>query len=43
MSFNQEVIWIVDGLLKPNQSPEQLLDVLICRRTDGQELSLMEL
>ena len=43
MSFNQKAIWIVDGLLKPNQSPEQLLDVLICRRADGQELSLMEL
>ena len=43
MSFNREVIRIVDGLREPDQSPEQPLDVLTCRRADGQEVSLMEL
>ena len=42
VSFNREAIRIVDGLREPDQSPEQLLDVLTCRRADGQELSLRE-
>ena len=43
VSFNREAMRIVDGLREPDQSPEQLLDVLTCRRADGHELSLMKL
>lgn len=48
VSFNREATRIVDSLRDPDQTPEQFLDVLICRRADGQELSfdkpsLMEL
>ena len=40
VSFNREAVRIVDSLRDPDQSPEQLLHVLTCRRADGQEISL---
>ena len=40
LSFNREARRIVDGLRDPDQSPEQLLDVLTCVRADGREISL---
>ena len=43
VSFNREARRIVDSLREPDQSPEQLLDVLTCRRGDGREISLLEL
>ena len=43
VSFNLEAKRIVDSLREPEQSPEQLLETLTCRRGDGRELSLMEL
>ena len=43
MSFNREARRIVDGLRSPDQSPEQLLEVLSVRRADGREVSLLEL
>ena len=43
VSFNREARRIVDSLREPDQSPEQLLDVLTCRRADGREISLLEL
>ena len=43
VSFNREARRIVDGLREPDQSPEQLLEVLTVRRADGREVSLMEL
>ena len=39
VSFNREAVRIVESLRDPGQSNEQLLDVLICRRADGRELS----
>ena len=42
VSFNQEARRIVDSLRDPNQSPEQLLEVLTFRREDGREISLQE-
>ena len=42
VSFNREATRIVDSLREPDQSPEQLLDVLTCRRADGREVSLLE-
>ena len=42
VSFNREARRIVDGLLDPNQTPEQLLDVLTVRRAGGSEISLLE-
>ena len=42
VSFNREARRIVDGLRNPDQSPEQLLEVLTCRRADGREVSLLE-
>ena len=41
-SFNREARRIVDSLRNPDQSPEDLLDVLTFRRADGQEVSLGE-
>ena len=41
-SFNREARRIVDSLLNPDQSPEELLDVVTCRRADGREVSLQE-
>ena len=41
-SFNREVSRIVDRLREPEQSPEELLETVICRRGDGREVSLRE-
>ena len=41
-SFNREARRIVDSLRNPDQSPEDLLDLLIFKRADGQEVSLRE-
>ena len=41
--FNREMRRIVDGLRDPDQTPEDLLDVLTCRRADGREVSLTEM
>ena len=41
-SFNREAKRIVDSLRNPDQTPEQLLDVLTVRRADGSEISLLE-
>ena len=43
LSYNREIARIVDGLRDPNQPPEGLLDELVVRRADGQEISLKEL
>jgi signal transduction histidine kinase/DNA-binding response OmpR family regulator len=43
VSFNREAARIVDHLREPDQSPEQLLDVLTYVRADGREISLKEL
>ena len=43
VSFNLEAIRIVDNLWTPDQTPEQLLDVLTVRRAEGREVSLDEL
>ena len=40
VSLNMEGRRIVDGLRNPDQSAEQLLDVLTFRRADGREISL---
>ena len=39
-SMNREAVRIMQGLLAPEQRPEQLLEVLTVRRADGQEISL---
>ena len=41
-SFNPEARRIVDGLRDRDQSPEDLLGLLIVRRADGREFSLQE-
>ena len=41
-SLNGEARRIVDSLRDPDQSPEMLLDVITCRRSDGREVSLRE-
>ena len=38
--FNREARRIVEGLVVPGQSAEQLLGVMKCRRADGREISL---
>ena len=43
VSLNREARRIVDGLREPDQSPEQLLEVVSVRRADGREVSLDEL
>ena len=43
VSLNMEGRRIVDGLRDPDQSAEQLLEVLTFRRADGREISLEEL
>ena len=40
--LNREAMRIVDSLLEPEQSPEDLLDVITCVRADGHELSLLD-
>ncbi len=42
MSFNREARRIVDSLRNPDQSPEDLLEILTFRRADGREISLRE-
>ena len=42
VSLNGEARRIVDGLRNPDQTAEQLLDVLTFRRADGREISLRE-
>ena len=42
VSFNREATRIVEGLRTPDQSPEQLLEILTLRRGDGREVSLEE-
>ena len=42
LSFNREARRIVDGLRNPDQSPEDLLEVLTFRRADGREISLRD-
>ena len=41
-SFNQEARRIVDSLRDQDQTPEMLLEVITCRRANGQEVSLRE-
>jgi len=41
-SFNQEARRIVDILRDPDQTPEQLLEVISFKRADGREISLKE-
>ena len=42
VSFNREARRIVDGLRNPDQTTEQLLQVLTVRRADGRQFSLAE-
>ena len=42
LSFNREMARIVDGLRDADQTPEQLLELITCRRADGREVSLAE-
>ena len=42
VSLNREGRRLVDGLRNPDQTTEQLLDVLAFRRADGREISLRE-
>ena len=42
-TFNREARRIVDGLRDPEQSPEELLEIITLRRADGREVSLDEL
>ena len=41
-SFNREARRMVDSLRDPDQTPEDLLEVLTCIRADGREVSLLE-
>ena len=43
VSLNREAKRIVGSLCAPGQSPEQLLEILTCRRADGREIRLDEL
>ena len=43
LSFNQEALRILQGVMLPNRPAEDLLDVLTVRRADGHEVSLVEL
>ena len=42
VSFNREARRIVERLRMPGASPEELLDVVTCRRGDGREVALAE-
>ena len=42
-SVNREALRIVEGIRTPGSPPEQLLEVLTCRTSDGREVSLAEL
>ena len=43
VSFNREARRLVGGLRSPDTPPEQLLEVITCRRGDGREIRLDEL
>ena len=43
VSLNREARRIAEGLGTPGQPPEQLLEVLICRFSDGREVALADL
>ena len=43
VSFNREAMRIVEGLRQPDQSMEQLINVLTYRRADGREFSANDL
>ena len=43
VSFNREARRIVGGLGSPGGSPEQLLEIMTCRRPDGWEVALDQL
>ncbi len=40
--FNREVRRMGEGLRIPGRPPEQVLEVMVCRRADGREVSLSE-
>ena len=42
VSFNREARRIVEGLSMPGRPPEQLLELVTCRRADGREVPLAE-
>ena len=42
-SLNREARWLVDGLNAPGRPPEELLEALTCRFSDGREIALAEL
>ena len=42
VSFNREARRIVEALRLPGHPPEQLLEVIVCRRADGRETSLAD-
>ena len=42
-SFNREALRIVEGLRDDDQTPQDLLEVVTCVRSDGREVSLQEL
>ena len=43
VTFNREARRIVESLCAPDGTPEDLLELMTCRLTDGRELSLAEL
>ena len=43
VSFNREALRIVEGLRDDDQTPQDLLEVVTCVRSDGREVSLQEL
>ena len=43
VSINREARRIADGLRDADRTPEQLLEVITCRRADGREVSFTEL
>jgi len=42
VSVNKEARRIVEGLMTPDRSVEQLLEVITCRRADGREVALTD-
>ncbi len=43
VSFNREALRIVEGLRDDDQTPENLIGMVTCVRSDGREMSLQEL
>ena len=43
VSFNREALRIMEGLRDDDQTPQDLLEVVTCVRSDGREVSLQEL